>query len=935
MSGATEDTAPTPAPERRTKLIEVSLPLEAINRESAREKSIRHGHPSTLHLWWARRPLAAARAMLFAQLVDDPGSRPDLYPGPEEQKAERQRLFDLIEEMVPWEATRDERIMRKVREKIAESHGEGPLPPVLDPFAGGGTIPLEAHRLGLEAHASDLNPVPVVINKALIEIPPKWAGRKPVSPTAELRHEGSWRGAAGLAEDVRQYGKWMREQAYAKIGSHYPKAKREDGSEAPVIAWLWARTVACRDPACPAEMPLVRSFWLSKKKDRPSYVVPEPVDGEVTFTIGGPGGEPRAGTVDGKSAECLVCGDRAPLEYVRTEGKAGRMGAVMMAVVAEGKRQRIYLPPTAEHVGAAEVGRPVDVPESELPEQALGFRVQGYGMRKHADLFTNRQLLAMTTFSDLVGEARERVERDARHAGLPDRDAAEYAKTVSTYLAFAASRLANESSSISTWDSNGTKQHVRATFSRQTLQMTWDFAEGNPFFTSTGSISESLRRVSAVLDALPAERMPGHVGQADASTRLYDNYVINTDPPYYDNIGYADLADFFYVWLRRSLGTIYPEVMSTILTPKEPELIATPFRHNGNWEAAEKHFERGFVETFTHMRAGHHPDYPLTVYYAFKQAETDAEDGTASTGWETLLSGLIEAGWSVTGTWPVRTERTGRSRDIGSNALASSVVLACRPRHVTAGSTDRRGFLRALRNELPDKLRKLQEGNLAPVDLPQSAIGPGIAVFSRYSKVTEPDGTPMRVRTALGLINDVLADVLNEQEGEFDQDTRWAIRWFEQFQWGKGAFGDAETLAKAYNVSVKGLQDAHITASGDSKVWLVGPAELPESYDPETDSRISVWEAAMHLSRVLDGKGAQSGVGPAGELLAGIRARGEFDEDAIRDLAHLLYSVCDRKRWSESGQRFNNLASSWSDLQTEARNAERRGPRKPKAQPLF
>ncbi|MEU2304854.1 DUF1156 domain-containing protein [Streptomyces misionensis] len=932
MSGATEETAH--APERRTKLIEVSLPLEAINRESAREKSIRHGHPSTLHLWWARRPLAAARAMLFAQLVDDPGSRPDLYPGPEEQKAERQRLFDIIEEMVPWEATRDERIMRKVREKIAESHGDGPLPPVLDPFAGGGTIPLEAHRLGLQAHASDLNPVPVVINKALIEIPPKWAGRRPVSPNAELRTD-DWPGASGLAEDVRQYGKWMRDQAYARIGTHYPKAKLEDGSEAAVIAWLWARTVVCRNPACRVEMPLVRSFWLSKKKERPTYVVPEIVDGKVTFTIGGPEGEPRAGTVDGKAVECLVCGDRAPLGYVRAEGVAERMGAVMMAVVAEGKRRRVYLSPSAEHVGAADVGKPVDVPESELPEQALGFRVQGYGMRKHADLFTNRQLLALTTLSDLVGEARQSVERDARGAGLSDGDAAEYAKTVSTYLAFAASRLANELSSISTWDSNGTKQHVRATFSRQTLQMTWDFAEGNPFYTSTGSISESVRRVSAVLDALPAEHMSGHVVQADAATRPYGNYVINTDPPYYDNIGYADLADFFYVWLRRSLGSVYPEVMSTILTPKEPELIATPYRHNGNWGAAEKHFERGFVETFTHMRAGHHPDYPLTVYYAFKQSETDAEDGTASTGWETLLSGLIEAGWSVTGTWPVRTERTGRSRDIGSNALASSVVLACRPRHITAGSTDRRGFLRALRSELPDKLRKLQEGNLAPVDLPQSAIGPGIAVFSRYAKVSEPDGSSMRVRTALGLINDVLADVLNEQEGEFDQDTRWAIRWFEQFQWGKGTFGDAETLAKAYNVSVKGLQDAHITASGDSKVWLVAPADLPESYDPETDARISVWEAAMHLSRVLEGKGAQSGVGPAGELLAGIRARGEFDEDAIRDLAHLLYSICDRRRWSESGQRFNNLASAWSDIQTEARNAEKRGPRKPQHQPLF
>ncbi|MFF8747552.1 DUF1156 domain-containing protein [Streptomyces californicus] len=933
MSGATEDTAS--APERRTKLIEVSLPLEAINRESAREKSIRHGHPSTLHLWWARRPLAAARAMLFAQLVDDPGSRPDLYPGPEEQKAERQRLFDLIEEMVPWEATRDERIMRKVREKIAESHGDGPLPPVLDPFAGGGTIPLEAQRLGLEAHASDLNPVPVIINKALIEIPPKWAGRKPVSPSAELRHEGSWRGASGLAEDVRQYGKWMREKAFAKIGSHYPKAKLEDGSEAPVIAWLWARTAMCPDPACGAKMPLVRSFWLSKKKGRARYVLPKQVDGRVTFTIGGPEGEPREGTVDGKGAECLVCGNRATLKYVRAEGAAGRMGAMLMAVVAEGKRQRIYLAPTEEHAEAAKVGRPATVPESDLPEKALSFRVQAYGMTKHADLFTNRQLLGLTTFSDLVDEARERVEQDARDTGMDEAEAAKYGKSVALYLGFLVSAVADDMSTICSWRSSHGTGATRSTFARQALPMVWDFAESNPFAGAAGDLGTAAVSIGRTIDALPATGS-GLAQQADARTAdLSASPVINTDPPYYDNIGYADLSDFFYVWLRRSLGTVYPEVMSTILTPKEPELIATPFRHNGSREAADRYFEQGFVETFTHMRAGHHPDFPLVVYYAFKQSETDNENGIASTGWETMLNGLIQAGWSVTGTWPVRTERAGRSIGIGTNALASSVVLACRPRHVTAGSTDRRGFLRALRSELPDKLRKLQEGNLAPVDLPQSAIGPGIAVFSRYTKVTEPDGTPMRVRTALGLINDVLADVLNEQEGEFDQDTRWAIRWFEQFQWSKGTFGDAETLAKAYNVSVKGLQDAHITASGDSKVWLMAPADLPESYDPETDSRISVWEAAMHLSRVLDGKGAQSGVGPAGELLAGIRARGEFDEDAIRDLAHLLYSICDRRRWSESGQRFNNLASAWSDLQTEARNSEKRGPRKPQHQPLF
>lgn len=932
MSGATEGTAP----ERRTKLIEVALPLEAINRESAREKSIRHGHPSTLHLWWARRPLAAARAMLFAQLVDDPSARPDLYPGEEEQKAARQKLFDLIEEMVPWEATREERIMRKVREKIAESNGDGPLPPVLDPFAGGGTIPLEAHRLGLQAHASDLNPVPVVINKALIEIPPRWAGSKPVSPTADLR-TNHWPGASGLAEDVRQYGKWMRQQAQTRIGAHYPKAKLEDGGEAPVIAWLWARTVTCPNPACGVEMPLVTTWWLSKKKDRPRWINPVVEGKNFRFEIHdgpeGPPDPPKQGR--GAKFTCLVCGDLTNDGYIKAEGVAGRIGARLLATVAEGKRRRIYLEATEEHERAAAVERPGDVPEQMLAEDPRNIWCVNYGLISVDRLFTNRQLLALTTVSDLVGEARERVEADARNAGMGEVKAAEYGKAVALYLGFLVSAVADDLSTICSWRTSHGTGATRSTFARQALPMVWDFAESNPFAGAAGDLETAAVSIGRTIDALPAA-IPGSAQQADARTvDLSAGPVISTDPPYYDNIGYADLSDFFYVWLRRSIGDIYPEVMSTILTPKEPELIASPYRHGGSWEKAEDYFEQGFVETFTHMRVGHHPDYPLVVYYAFKQAESDDEDGIASTGWETMLNGLIQAGWSVTGTWPVRTERSGRSIGIGTNALASSVVLACRPRHVTAGSTDRRGFLRALRSELPDKLRKLQEGNLAPVDLPQSAIGPGIAVFSRYAKVTEPDGSAMRVRTALGLINDVLAEVLNEQEGEFDKDTRWAIRWFEQFQWVKGAFGDAETLAKAYNVSVKGLQDAQITKSGDSKVWLVAPADLPESYDPESDARISVWEAAMHLSRVLEGKGAKSGLGPAGELLAGIRRRAEFDEDTIRDLAHLLYSICDRRRWSESGQRFNNLASAWSDLQTEARAAEKRGPRKPEHQPLF
>ncbi|MDT9698687.1 DUF1156 domain-containing protein [Streptomyces sp. P17] len=554
--------------------------MEAINRESAREKSIRHGHPSTLHLWWARRPLAAARAMLFAQLVDDPSARPDLYPGEEEQKAARQKLFDLIEEMVPWEATRDERIMRKVREKIAESNG-GSVPPVLDPFAGGGTIPLEAHRLGLEAHASDLNPVPVVINKALIEIPPRWAGRRPVSPNAELRTD-DWPGASGLAEDVRQYGKWMREQAHARIGAHYPNAKLENGRKATVIAWLWARTVACPNPACGVEMPLVTTWWLSKKKDRPRWIKPVVEGRDVRFEIhdgaGGPPEPPKQGR--GAKFTCLVCGDMTTDAYIKAEGVAGRMGARLLATVAEGKRQRIYLEATEEQELAASVDVMANAPQERMPVNPRWFSPPFYGLETYGSLFTNRQLLALTTFSDLVGEARKRVERDARNARMEEAEAAEYGKAVALYLALASSRTADLNNSIVTW-SNGRDQ-ARNLFSRQAIPMAWDFVEVSPFADAAGDLQVSVATAGRVIEALPTNNGPGLVGQADATTRSFDNYVINTDPPYYDNIGYADLSDFFYVWLRRSLHDIYPEVMSTILTPKEPELIASPYRHGGS-----------------------------------------------------------------------------------------------------------------------------------------------------------------------------------------------------------------------------------------------------------------------------------------------------------------------------------------------------------------
>lgn len=913
--------------EVKRKLIEVALPLEAINREAAREKSIRHGHPSTLHLWWARRPLAAARAVLFAQLVDDPSSDPERFPTEEEQRVERERLHDLLERLVPWEATRDEGVLAEARAEIMRSTGGNP-PPILDPFAGGGTIPLEAQRLGLEAHASDLNPVAVLINKALIEIPPRFAGRRPVHP--DLQDElVAPRGAEGLAADVRAYGQWMRDEAERRIGHLYPKATLPDGSQANVIAWIWARTVICPNPACGVEMPLVRSWWLGKKKGKEAYVVPSVVrDGShpsglrVAFEIGhdaakGPTAQ-TDGTVGRTGAVCLACDASVDLKYVRAEGRAGRLGSSLMTVVAEGQRTRVYLPPTAEQVGAADVPLPKDIPTAAIPPQAPSFRVQAYGMNQWSALFTDRQLVALTTFSDLVGEARERVLVDARAAGMPDGDRLEtsstadgaeaYADAVATYLGVAVSRSADYFSTINSWASAG--EFVRNVFARQALPMVWDFAETNPFSESSGNYLGQVRWTASALEGVPAVAGAGWVEQADASTRASTGLLISTDPPYYDNIGYSDLSDYFYVWLRRSLRPIHSSLLGTMLVPKVEELVANPYRHDGK-EGAKQFFEDGFREVFARARESALDDYPITVYYAFKQSDS-GDDGTASSGWETLLEGMIRSGWAITSTWPMRSERSGRMISVGTNALASSIVLSLRPRPEGAPTTDRGGFIRALQAELPDALRRLQEGAIAPVDLPQAAIGPGMAVFSRFAGVIESDGSKMTVRSALARINEILDEVLSEQEGDFDAATRFAIAWYRQHGYGIGAFGDADNLARARNTSVATMDRDEILTSRAGKVSLIKPADLRDDYDVFADDHTSTWEALHHTTRAL----ASEGIAAAGAFLAAAESRpdGAVEGDLVKELAHLLYRIAESNRWTKDAISFNDLVTSWPDV---------------------
>ena len=956
-----------PPANSRKKLIEVALPLDAINAASAREKSIRHGHPSTLHLWWARRPLAAARAVIFAQMVDDPSASPDLFPTEADQEKERERLFRLIEELVKWENITNEKVLERARTEIRKSwrrtcadHADHPraaelfdpdkLPAFHDPFAGGGALPLEAQRLGLEAHASDLNPVAVLINKAMIEIPPKFAGRSPVNPASREERsliEREWKGAQGLAEDVRYYGQWMRDEAERRIGHLYPQVEiteemvrerpdleRYKGRKLTVIAWLWARTVRSPNPAfADVEVPLASTFMLSTKKGKKAYVEPV-IEGRgyrFTVKVGTPEDAEAAkvGTKAGGSGKpflCLMSGTPMPFDYLRSEAKSGRMGARLMAIVAEGDRGRVYLTPTSEHEAVAEEAEPIWAPDTNLPERALGFRVQEYGMIMWRDLFTPRQLVALTTFSDLVAEAIERVERDAANADLPGdiiplRDggngATAYAEAVGVYLSLGVSKLSDAQSSLCRWKT--TMDQSIATFGRQALPMVWDYSEANAFAGMAGDPHVSINNMMRVVDQLPAI-LNGHADQAHAQCQVWSNAsVVSTDPPYYDNIGYADLSDFFYVWLRLPLRPIFPDLFATIAVPKAAELVATPYRH-GSKEKAEAFFLTGMTDAMRRLAEQAHSGFPVSIYYAFKQSETKGETGTASTGWETFLAAVIQSGFSVTGTWPMRTELGNRMVGQGTNALASSIVLVCRQRPADAPMATRREFVAALRAELPSALAHLQSGNIAPVDLAQAAIGPGMAVFTRYAKVLDAEGNPVSVREALALINQLLDEVLAEQEGDFDADSRWALAWFEQQGFDEGEYGVAETLSKAKNTSIAGIVEGGILASSAGKVRLLRPDELADDWDPTTDDRLTVWEAVHHLIRALETGGEPEA--------ARVEAQLGASADIARELAYRLYTICERKRRAAEALSYNSLVQSWPEIADLARQERQQAPLK-------
>ncbi len=1144
----------------KKKLIEVALPLDAINAASAREKSIRHGHPSTLHLWWARRPLAAARAVIFAQMVDDPSEHTDVLlsdpaqkraatrelhkrleawnrrkaayeaargggngsvpdPGPEPTlegcvaDLERERLFGIIEELVKWENTTNEQVLQQARDEIWQSwrytcaeNADHPrarelfdrhkLPAFHDPFAGGGALPLEAQRLGLEAYASDLNPVAVLINKAMIEIPPRFANRPPVNPESRKEQIGnrevsdgatlqrpdrmaegdgggtrglpagaevaaggdlwdavadhtrsgldsgeyrrgvgegigqgegavfgdrawlaggkrdvvdplrtggvvpgvrdedvagalgrsgtdadddeaeseegnrgekvgnrgedtllpisyrlfspSYRGAQGLAEDVRYYGKWMRDEAEKRIGHLYPKVEitaemaqeRPDlkpyvGQKLTVIAWIWARTVKSPNPAfADVDVPLASTFMLSTKPGKEAYVEPMIEDGGYRFTV--KVGRPKdAETANrgtklsrGANFQCLMSGTPMSGDHIKAEGRSGRMGAKLMAIVAEGERGRLYLSPTPEHEMVSRKAKPDWKPEGAFVEDARAFTPCIYGITEWQHLFTARQLVALATFSDLVQEAREWVKRDALVAGFHDdaksfRDggigATAYAEAIDVYLAFVVSRLADYWTTLNAWQPFG--QKLSHTFGRQAIPMLWDYAEANPHSGKGGSFTNLFDwTTQSIADLLT--HPGGSAIQANAATQLISSCrIVSTDPPYYDNVPYADLSDFFYVWLRRSLKPVFPDLFATLAVPKAEELVAFAYRHEGGKLGAENFFLDGMTQAIHRLAEQAHPAFPVTIFYAFKQVESDSDEGTTSTGWETFLDAVIRAGFATSGTWPMRTELSNRMRGMDSNALASSIILVCRKHAADTPTATRREFVSALKTELPIALAHLQRANIAPVDLAQAAIGPGMAVYTRYAKVLDAAGNPVPVREALALINQTLDEALAEQEGDFDADSRWALAWFEQSGFAEGEYGVAETLSKAKNTSVAGMVDAGILVSSRGKVRLLRPNEMQANWDPAKDRRLTAWESVHQLIRALE-TGGEAG---AADLAARLGSQAE----TARELAYRLYTICERKKRAAEALWYNGLVQSWPEIARLAADARQTMPMQP------
>ena len=871
----------------KRKLIEAAIPLDAINAACKADKQKAVGTIRNLHKWFAPMPLPAWRALLFAALVDDA-----------DDERERDRLMRIIEDLMRGGAEPPPaEVLERARQEIAKSWPAG-TPVIADPFCGGGSTLVEAQRLGCETYGSDLNPIPVVMSKLLTELLPPLAGMGPLHPTDG--RFGLLSGPYdGVAADVRYYAKRASDAVKSEIGEWL-----ESDSDGIPTAWIWARSVLCPNPACGVETVLATTWSLSKKAGAERWIEPV-VDGtEISFRVSGPHGQPQAAPKSGRGANfvCLRCEATLDEKYIARQGLAGGLGTRMLAVIERRADQRVYRAATAQDEEIARGVPSVDhPPEVRLPANPRWFSPPLFGLATQADLYTPRQLLVLDRFASAVAASFDEIRQD----GGDERRA----KAIVAILGMVVAKLAQFNSSQVRWNTGGNNASGRpeAAFGRHDVPMTWDFVEVNPFGSAVGDFRQLTDLTIRALSYVPASGR-GTVEQRDARTALDGrrDVLIATDPPYFDQIGYADLSDYFYVWHRRALRGVFPDIFATVAAPKEGELIALGTRHGGDRARAKRYFIDGFSQVFEHLGGAQHPDVPMLIVYAFKERAKSKAGDEISPGWEAILDALVHSGAEIIGTWPINATGSTRLIGIGTNALATYVVLVCRPRERSAPRITKSELTRLLKARLAGSVAELQKANIAPVDLAQVVIGPGMQVYSRHSAVIETDGSPLRVADALGLINRTLAEVLDEQEGDLDPDSRWAVTWYDDHGFDTAAFGKADQLARAKGIAVDSLVEAGIVTSGAGKVALIGRDAFREGWDPATDRRATAWEAVQYLVRSL----AEGGERAAAELYARLGGLA----DPARELAYRLFQIAEKKGRTEEAIAYNGLVTSWSEI---------------------
>ena len=890
------------------KLIEVALPLDEINAASKADKDRKTGTIKNLHKWFAPAPLPAWRALLFAALVDDP-----------DDEEKRAYLLDVIKRLVANKADLpDDDTLAEARSIIKAQFPDG-VPTVMDPFCGGGSTLVEAQRLGLPTLGSDLNPVPVLITRTLTELLPKVYGQQPLHPEKITAKVGKGRGRNrqtgvdlfgtnedvvyngydGLSRDVTYYAERIRERAWEQLKNYYP----HQPGETP-IAWLWARTAKCPNPACGIETILTTSWWLSKKKNDLAWIEPRVAKGGARLDVVARqkhGQAPRSPKVGRATFACIGCGTPLGEDYIRREGVTGRLGVRMTAVVLEKDGVRTYRAPTSEDDGG--LPRALDSPLAGLRLEGWNRDVRPplYGLATWDRLFTPRQLLTLTTFADLVAQ----IDREI----INDGGTKEWAKTVASVLGLAVGSAPIAWSSQVRWRQRETA-HAKAepAFARNDLPMSWDFAEA---YFDSGSVGDWLGIVINTLRGVrwAANDASGETTKADAR-RVSANCgcLVATDPPYFDAICYADLSDYFYVWHRRALRDVHPDLYGTVTAPKSAELTAIPSHHGGDNEVARAYFIEGFTETFRNLRNSMADGLPMLVVYASKEQKSGKGEETR---WESILSAMLAAELEITGAWPIHMTSTTRMIGQGTNSVAAYIVMVCRPRRADAGTISLMDFTRELRRELPGAVLALQEASVLPVDLPQAVLGPGMSIFSRHKAVLDQSGQPIPVGRAMQLISTARGEILDEQQGEMDPASRFAVAWWESYGWQSGAFGIADQVVRPHGISVDDVVMAGVVESRGGQVRLLGETGLDRSWEPSKDAHPTAWEAVHHLAdRLVDGGGVQ-------EAAALLSKLGPL-KDQAQMLAYRLESIAARKGWAKDQERYNALIGSWSDMLAES-----------------